>query len=313
MPNAGYRLLNGRFTKTRPSTGPITEMSLRCGVCPGCKLDKVREWQCRMICESFSHSEMLFMTLTYDDDHMPAHGSLCREDYRLFRMRFRKRLGAKKIRAFACGEYGELTGRAHYHLIAYGVGVDDFSDANFCKMSGDNRLYKSSALDELWGKGMCNFGRARPGSMGYVAGYVTKKLGTANDDARYARVDPVSGETVYVEREFGSMSPGLGRDFINKYRSDFAFSGFLVFEGRKYAIPHYFKKKLRGTFETSGALKDGDVVIDDLDIAMRKARELAATPEAEWNNSPERLRAREESFSLRAQHLVRDRFRDGHE
>lgn len=74
--------------------------------------------------ESQSHDFSCFVTLTYDDEHMPYGGDLHYRHFQLFLKKLRKRLG-RPVRYFMCGEYGDRLGRPHYHAILIGVEVAD--------------------------------------------------------------------------------------------------------------------------------------------------------------------------------------------
>ena len=65
------------------------------------------------------HPHNAYITLTYNDDHLPANGSLQPRDLQLFWKRLRK-ARTPGIRYYACGEYGDQTARPHYHAIIFG-------------------------------------------------------------------------------------------------------------------------------------------------------------------------------------------------
>ena len=84
------------------------------------------------------HDSAYFVTLTYDDFHIPkayypdpetgeVHTSytLCKRDFQLWMKRLRKKFSDDKIRFFACGEYGGQTKRPHYHAIVFGLHLND--------------------------------------------------------------------------------------------------------------------------------------------------------------------------------------------
>ena len=95
-----------------------------CGSCIGCRADKARAWSDRLQAElSITSKPSWFVTLTYDDDHLPSDRKLRKGDLQLFHKRMRKAFGP--FRFFACGEYGERTHRAHYHSIYIGLDIPD--------------------------------------------------------------------------------------------------------------------------------------------------------------------------------------------
>lgn len=44
-----------------------------CGHCIGCRLDYSRQWADRCLLEMKQHKESYFVTLTYDDEHLPKN------------------------------------------------------------------------------------------------------------------------------------------------------------------------------------------------------------------------------------------------
>lgn len=119
-----------------PSTGETRPMFLvvRCGKCILCRQRKLSQWCFRCLREA-NQSKMLpfFLTLTYNDKHLPTFG-LYKRDIQLFLKRLRRnveRLLDKpvNIRYFCCGEYGKNTHRAHYHMIIYGLPAEIANNA----------------------------------------------------------------------------------------------------------------------------------------------------------------------------------------
>lgn len=107
------------------STGEMFPMYLktRCGHCDNCKKSKVDSLVHRCKLESMSYKCLpIFLTLTYDEEHLPKDG-LCVRDVQLFFKRLRINLQrhgySDKIRYLLVGEYGKTTHRAHYHAILW--------------------------------------------------------------------------------------------------------------------------------------------------------------------------------------------------
>lgn len=161
-----------------------------CGKCLGCKITRRQIWTGRMLMELTSHPSAIFVTLTYSEN--PIH--LSKRDLQLFFKRLRKQLGEKKIRYFACGEYGEGKGRPHYHAIIYGM---DFRNEDHKKI-----------IESCWQFGFVHFGDASKNSMQYVAGYVTKKT-------KFANVDDRPPEFVLMSRR-----PALGSGFLEHLKNN---------------------------------------------------------------------------------------------
>jgi len=60
------------------------QISLPCGQCIGCRLERSRQWAMRCIHEAQLHQNNCFITLTYDDEHLPKDLSLDHRDFQLF-------------------------------------------------------------------------------------------------------------------------------------------------------------------------------------------------------------------------------------
>lgn len=212
------------------------EISLPCGRCTSCRLEKSRQWAARIAHEAQYLWEEFdlpstFITLTYDEAHYPMYGSLVPEHLQKFFKRFRRRIEPEKIRYYASGEYGSTCPkhekencpscgplqRPHYHAIVLGYGFPDRQNL------GDRQgfpIYESNFLHELWPYGMHEIGVCTFESAGYCARYVMKKqTGRKVDEGHYTRYDPLLDRWDDVEPEFAHMSrnPGIGGGYYGKY------------------------------------------------------------------------------------------------
>ena len=103
-----------------------------CGHCNACLSVKLSSLCQRSSFESELHfSPSLFVTLTYNDRHLPDDGLLCREHLQKFMKRLRSALvrsgwtsndDVKSLKWIYAGEYGKK-GRPHYHCILFGFPV----------------------------------------------------------------------------------------------------------------------------------------------------------------------------------------------
>ena len=208
---------------------------LPCGQCLGCRLDHAKMWSIRCMHEAQMHEKNCFITLTYDDAHLPDGGSLKPKDLQDFWKRLRFRFPNSKIRYYACGEYGDKLSRPHYHAIVFGF---DFPDkkAFFRSRRGDI-VYRSKILEELWDKGISSIGSVTPESCGYVARYVVKKFKGKGADDFYHGLVP---EFVVMSRR-----PGIAREWFEKFKSDVFPGDFVVDKkGHKVKTPRYYEKLL---------------------------------------------------------------------
>lgn len=206
-----------------------TEVVLPCGKCVGCRESWSRQWALRCVHEAQLHEENSFLTLTYDEEHMPKNGSLDKKHISDFMKRLRKKINLK-VKYFYSGEYGPKYDRPHYHLLLFGY---DFKDKMFLKENkhGD-KLYSSPELEKLWFQGFNVVGNVDFGSAGYVAQYALKKIKSAEDIKNCGDKLP----------EFVCMSrrPGLGTNWINKFQSDVYPDDFIVEDGYKYKSPRFY-------------------------------------------------------------------------
>lgn len=298
-----------------------SSLVLPCGQCRGCRSQRSREWGIRCSHEASIHGHNnCFLTLTYDDDHLPADYSVRKEALQLFMRRLRKRFGAG-IRFFACGEYGDNTLRPHYHVLLLNF---DFPDkVLLCERKG-HRVYTSKALRELWPDGLHEIGSVTAASANYVARYCVKKRTGAQASDHYTRFSPVDGSMHRVEPEFANMSRGgrgglggIGTPWFEKFGSDAFPSDFVIIDGRKVRPPRFYLRKLEQRAEAAAveaAASDPSSSVGRVlrsasnrpDVSIkRKRKAAAATPAARANSTPERLRVREYIQSRRDKRLVR--------
>lgn len=94
-----------------------------CGKCRACKLKKANE---KMIISIFAANEFKkkgqFLTLTYKDEYRP--NGLKHSDFANFMKRLRRRTGIDGVKMFVAGEYGETSGREHFHVLFYNYKFD---------------------------------------------------------------------------------------------------------------------------------------------------------------------------------------------
>ncbi len=142
------------------------------------------------------HLASSFLTLTYEDEHLPINSDgqmvLRSKDLTKFLKALRYRLGLsnKKFRYFAVGEYGDEGERPHYHAMLFGVEA--------CTKETD-------ICHETWGKGRIELAEFAPGRCDYIAGYTLKKM-TSAEHRKLGGRPP----------EFARMSrnPGIGLPMV---------------------------------------------------------------------------------------------------
>lgn len=185
-----------------------------CGRCIGCRLEYSRQWAIRCVNESKVHEENSFLTLTYREEELVwgnSRATLYPRDLQLFMKRLRKEVDKPKaLKFYACGEYGELNQRPHYHMCLFG---HEFKDAKIAGQRKGIKYYASETLDRIWGHGSCIIGEVNFETAAYVARYVVAKK-TGEQASFYEREG--------IEPEFVRMSrrPGIGSEWYDKYSGD---------------------------------------------------------------------------------------------
>lgn len=204
-------------------------ISLPCGRCIGCRVERARQWAVRLVHEAELHDCSSFLTMTYNEASLPPHASLVKSHCQLFLKRLRARLDPLKVRFFLCGEYGELKFRPHYHMILFGF---DFPDKVPLEQSSEYSLYRSDLLDSLWGFGDCRIGAVSFDSACYVANYACKKITGPKASSHYGSRIP----------EFLLMSrrPGIASGWIKKFSSDVFPSDEVIVKGHPSRPPRYY-------------------------------------------------------------------------
>lgn len=320
----------------------VRRLTLACGQCIGCRLERSRQWAVRCMHEKQMHDLSCFATFTYSDDQIPEHHQLVHEHYQGFMKRLRQfvereriaeisskrkltnttegffahsdkpavdknspngEIDQKKclfrfpkskkhkityqhtdIRFYMSGEYGEQTGRPHYHAAIFGY---DFRDKKYWRTTRGGKLYNSQQANRLWRKGNVVIGELTFESAAYIARYITTKVtGTspeakAKSKAKYETTDLNTGEIIERKKEYNRMSlrPAIGATWLEKYKTDVYPQGVVVSRGHKALPPRYYDKKLEAA----------EPLIHE---EMKWLRELEATKRAD-DNTRERLADKE--------------------
>lgn len=216
----------------------VAEISLPCGKCVGCFLDRSRQWAMRCMHEASLYDSNCSITLTFSDDGLAktcADGSLSRRVFPLFMKRLRKAALHDGIKFFHAAEYGGKNLRPHHHALLFNC---DFNDkVPFFKTPAGSQQYTSEALTEIWGLGHATVGDLNYKSAAYVARYCLKK---AEGSVLPASLTP---EFCTMSRG-GRTGRGIGFDWYQRYKTDCFPSDFLVINGSKVKPPRYYERLL---------------------------------------------------------------------
>lgn len=168
------------------------------GQCLQCRIRKQKQLTWRAILEDRMCSGAEFWTLTYRD--APETGGW--KDFSDFLKRYRmtqvRKLGNRlPIRFLGCGEYGEKSGRFHYHALLW-----------------NTRPVPEDLLTRLWPHGFVYIGTVTPSSIRYTARYTLKfgtkgKFAVANWSKSPALGDPGMRELVRSLKRHGHQLQGI--------------------------------------------------------------------------------------------------------
>ena len=275
-PLKAWRSQEGGVTFSVSNAWVDKPITLPCGQCVGCRLERSRQWAVRCMHEAQCHEQNCFITLTYSPENEPQDRGLHKRDHQLFLKRLRKRY-THRIRYYLCGEYGAKYGRPHYHACLFG---HDFKDKRPWRRIGDNVLYRSEELESLWTVGYSSVGALTFQSAAYVARYIMKKVtGNAAED-HYSWVDD-DGVVNSVQPEYTAMSrrPGIGSQWLDKFGTDVYPSDFVLINGKRARPPRYYDARWELTNPK------------ELQEVKRERRRKAKDREEDL--TPERLRVRE--------------------
>lgn len=271
-------------------------VELPCGQCSGCRLEKSRQWALRCVHENSLHQDSYFLTLTYDEEHLPEDSGLNKKHLSDFIKRYRQKLRRdygkhKKIRFYACGEYGEENKRPHYHAIIYGHSPTDLMVYGTTR--DKNTLYTSDYIAGLWPYGRHIIGAVTFESAAYVARYIMKKVNINENTPEhlrrtYERVDPETGEAFTVIPEYTVMSrrPGIGQGWYKKFGEETYRDDYIIERGVKMQPPKYYDEQYPHIEK------------------IKKTRRRKASERAE-DYTPERLAVKEKALAAQLRALKR--------
>jgi len=238
---------------------------LPCGKCLSCQIDKSKEWATRGFHESQTHTENSFITLTYDEEHLPKHSTLVKKDLTNFikLLRYYINKGRTKddpdwieTKYLAAGEYGskQNSHRPHYHICLFGYEPRD-KQFFFSNKWGDS-VYTSETISKIWkNKGYITISPLTYRTVAYTARYTVKKIVTKEDRQQDDYwIDKETGETNYNPvaykkgllmknkiPEFITMSQGIGKNWHKKFAKD-THKDYITVNYGKHKVPRYYDK-----------------------------------------------------------------------
>uniref|UniRef100_UPI004056A67D rolling circle replication-associated protein n=1 Tax=Candidatus Electrothrix sp. TaxID=2170559 RepID=UPI004056A67D len=197
---------------TKPFKLKEQNIEVPCGKCTSCRISRSREWTTRLLHEYAYHKTTGFITLTYDDEHLPIDEAINKNELVRFIKRLRKNR-KEALKYYAIGEYGEEKGRPHYHAIMFGIGKEDYDE-----------------IYQTWSKGLIDIGTVTQHSIRYVTDYVHK-------ENRIELYD-------YRTKPFSLQSKGLGLQWALDNTEHLRQNLGTTINGIPIGIPKYYRKKI---------------------------------------------------------------------
>ena len=203
-----------------------------CGFCRLCRISRQSEWSARLRFEQIKSERLgygnAFVLLSYDDEHLPP-GGVFKRDCQLFLKRLRRNIDYYDVyhrpdfKYFLVSEYGDNTGRPHYHVLFFGI---DFTSAVF---------------RQSWSLGFVSPRPILSGGIRYVLKYLEKCQPAPTERAIYSRLG--------LQVPFRLMSKGLGSEL---YSSDSA-KAFSYYYRNKFLVPYDDSLRWRKDIELRSA------------------------------------------------------------
>lgn len=181
-----------------------------CGKCDLCLHYKAnnRVIQGIMAMYFYGDTSSQFITLTYNDDHLPY--GLNHSHFATFMKNLRYYDSTRNVKFFVAGEYGELSGREHFHVLFF------------------NHKYDIDLLDYCWNRGFVHDGTLTPKSLRYSTGYICQR-----------GYDKSSGKRKPYGRYSCNLPDTLNSDEVHKISK----LGYLTWNGINFSVPQIWRKR----------------------------------------------------------------------
>lgn len=210
-----------------------------CGKCIGCILENARDKAVQLSLEQknpeYKKNEIWFITLTYEDEYLPIHSyvdevtgeifsgaSLQLRDLQNWIKKIRDNHSDKNIRYMAAREYGKETLRPHYHLIIFGLPLDESLFVKIGNNTNGDALWTTPELDNIKSKdcwtvrrpigdrtapvyraGNVTIGEVTFQSISYVARYTMKKANKTYDSEWWYKSQGLDIEGISQSQDLG--------------------------------------------------------------------------------------------------------------
>lgn len=197
-----------------------------CGKCMACRADNITMWTDRIQFEALTSQDASgFLTLTFDEAHMPQNRSANKKVMSDFFKRLRY-YSDKDFRYFYSSEYGDSTYRLHYHV---------------CMLNYDpNDVKNIEDLSKAWADrdgnrfGIFTFTPLLPARIRYCVEYISFENPSMNQVYKSLGLSPC----------VHSCSKRIGEDWILSHADSIRATNGYFSNGILRPLPRYFQDKL---------------------------------------------------------------------
>lgn len=218
-----------KIVKVFRKVGDSYSIPAPCGRCPECLSQARKEWFIRNKIELQNSKNCFFITLTYNEDNLPTskvNGKPCfsKRHIQLFLKRLRKCLNSTELKYFIASEYGGKFGRPHYHGLIYNFPYEKIT-------------FIDSILDKTWSYGFVSVSHVSDRRISYVCKYMLQKCQRRKDFS-----DPD-----FAPFYLASRRPAIGASYLTSSNILYHLANkqsSIDFQGRKYSLPRYYKRKI---------------------------------------------------------------------
>lgn len=224
-----------------------------CGKCIPCLMAEQRDWAFRLQLQAEVSETAYFITLTYDDEHLPQDNVVQKSEIQRFMNTLRKKLErvckersatVPKLSYYAVGEYGKKSNRAHYHMMLFNMPIHSLGD-----------MYR--LVSDVWQRGFVKVEFCSSQNSNYLCKYMTKL------DPREHKVKPF---------RLMSRRPAIGYEYflrpeILEYINRPDVISLRFRDGRNHRIPRSVRRKFY-TIEKQLAICDEVAYTPEQVVAM---------------------------------------------
>lgn len=222
-----------------------------CGCCVECYKRYLSTWAARLQLET-REEQAYFLTLTYDDEHIPEDG-VSKTDVQTFHKSVRRFYKStfqedSPMKYVLISEYGPTTFRPHYHGLYFHLqGLENY-------------------VDRLWTKGFVTIDPVTPARLAYVMSFHFLKHDNVKDGKN---------------PNFRLMSKGLGLENFEKFELVNAINNdwdWMINDScQRVGIARYFRKKFG--IDKSGSVEPIKPPLDDHRSLKQQVADIKATNE----------------------------------